>query len=158
MQQNKKHLLITSKTLLKTEKHYSVIIKQFPKIICLLIIIFLLTILFMYYILELFQHHWTYPWRLARLHYPLKIDISRVSKMYLGFRHTAGTVVYTINNYSSSPNGLWVNSPWRPKAKWAIASELEILEILELEMTSGQVHASYSLPEWQAVKLTFFAP
>ena len=30
-----------------------------------------------------------------------------------------------INNYSSSPNGLWVNSPWgqRPKAEWAIDSE-----------------------------------
>ena len=26
------------------------------------------------------------------------------------------------------------------------------------EMTCGLVHASYSLPEWQAVKLTFFAP
>ena len=25
-------------------------------------------------------------------------------------------------------------------------------------MTCGVVHASYSLPEWQAVKLTFFAP
>ena len=25
-------------------------------------------------------------------------------------------------------------------------------------MTFGLVHASYSLPEWQAVKLTFFAP
>ena len=25
-------------------------------------------------------------------------------------------------------------------------------------MTCGQVHASYSLPEWQAVKLTLFAP
>ena len=25
-------------------------------------------------------------------------------------------------------------------------------------MTRGLVHASYSLPEWQAVKLTFFAP
>ena len=27
-----------------------------------------------------------------------------------------------------------------------------------IEMTFGLVHASYSLPEWQAVKLTFFAP
>ena len=27
----------------------------------------------------------------------------------------------------------------------------------ETEMTCGLVHASYSLPEWQAVKLTFFA-
>ena len=27
-----------------------------------------------------------------------------------------------------------------------------------VEMTFGLVHASYSLPEWQAVKLTFFAP
>ena len=26
-----------------------------------------------------------------------------------------------------------------------------------VEMTCGLVHASYSLPEWQAVKLTFFA-
>ena len=25
-------------------------------------------------------------------------------------------------------------------------------------MTCGLVHVSYSLPEWQAVKLTFFAP
>ena len=25
-------------------------------------------------------------------------------------------------------------------------------------MTCGLVHASYSLPEWQAVKLTFFTP
>ena len=27
-----------------------------------------------------------------------------------------------------------------------------------VEMTFGLVHASYSLPEWQAVKLTLFAP
>ena len=27
-----------------------------------------------------------------------------------------------------------------------------------VEMTFGLVHASYSLPEWQAVKLTSFAP
>ena len=27
-----------------------------------------------------------------------------------------------------------------------------------VEMTCGLVHASYSLPELQAVKLTFFAP
>ena len=27
-----------------------------------------------------------------------------------------------------------------------------------VEMTFGLVHASYSLPEWQAVKMTFFAP
>ena len=27
-----------------------------------------------------------------------------------------------------------------------------------IEMTFGLVHASYSLPKWQAVKLTFFAP
>ena len=26
-----------------------------------------------------------------------------------------------------------------------------------VEMTCGLLHASYSLPEWQAVKLTFFA-
>ena len=34
-----------------------------------------------------------------------------------------------------------------------------IKEVLGLvEMTCGLVHTSYSLPEWQAVKLTFFTP
>ena len=33
-----------------------------------------------------------------------------------------------------------------------------VLGLVELEMTCGPVHASYNLPEWQAVKLTFFAP
>ena len=28
----------------------------------------------------------------------------------------------------------------------------------QVEMTFGEAHASYSIPEWQAVKLTFFAP
>ena len=27
-----------------------------------------------------------------------------------------------------------------------------------VEMICGLVHASYTLPEWEAVKLTFFAP
>ena len=27
-----------------------------------------------------------------------------------------------------------------------------------VEMTSGLVYASFSLPEWQAVKMIFFAP
>ena len=27
-----------------------------------------------------------------------------------------------------------------------------------MEMTCGLVNSSYSLPKWQAVKLTFFAP
>ena len=28
----------------------------------------------------------------------------------------------------------------------------------QVEMTFGEAHASNSIPEWQAVKLTFFAP
>ena len=28
----------------------------------------------------------------------------------------------------------------------------------QVEMTFGEAHASYSIPKWQAVKLTFFAP
>ena len=28
----------------------------------------------------------------------------------------------------------------------------------QVELTCGLVHASHSLPQWQAVKLTFFAP
>jgi len=36
------------------------------------------------------------------------------------------------------------------------ANQTRVLGLVE--MTCGLVHASYSLPEWQAVKLTFFAP
>ena len=32
------------------------------------------------------------------------------------------------------------------------------MELGLAEMTCWLVHTSYSLPEWQAVKLTFFAP
>jgi len=40
-----------------------------------------------------------------------------------------------------------------------LLSILPIKGVLGLvEMTCGLVHAIYSLPEWQAVKLTFFAP
>ena len=40
-----------------------------------------------------------------------------------------------------------------------LSSTLIIKKVLGLvEMTCGLVHTSYSLPEWQAVKLTFFAP
>ena len=40
-----------------------------------------------------------------------------------------------------------------------LQSILLIKKVLELvEMTYRLVHASYGLPEWQAVKLTFFAP
>ena len=38
-------------------------------------------------------------------------------------------------------------------------SILLVKKILELaEMTSGLVNASFSLPEWQAVEMMFFAP
>ena len=38
-------------------------------------------------------------------------------------------------------------------------SILLVKKILGLaEMTSGLVNASFSLPEWQAVKMMFFAP
>ena len=38
--------------------------------------------------------------------------------------------------------------------------EIQITEEFRgaVEMTFGLVHASYNLPEWQAVKLTFFTP
>ena len=40
-----------------------------------------------------------------------------------------------------------------------LQSILLIKRVLGLvEMTCGLVHARYSLPKWQAVKLTFFAP
>ena len=43
--------------------------------------------------------------------------------------------------------------------KRTVLSILYIKTFLGLgEMTFGLVHASYRLPEWQAVKLTFFAP
>ena len=47
---------------------------------------------------------------------------------------------------------------------WGIQITEELKSMLnknfnsQVEMTFGQAHASYSIPEWQAVKLTFFAP
>ena len=44
-----------------------------------------------------------------------------------------------INNYSSSPNGLWINSPWgrRPKAEWAIdAKAMRAREIIFLVISN----------------------
>ena len=38
----------------------------------------------------------------------------------------------------------------------SILRDKKLLELVE--MTSGLVNASFSLPEWQAVKLIFFAP
>ena len=45
---------------------------------------------------------------------------SRVLGFVKGFRYPAHQV---INNYSSSPNRLWVNSQWFRRAEWAINSE-----------------------------------
>ena len=40
-----------------------------------------------------------------------------------------------------------------------VKSTLLVKKLLGLdEMTSGLVNASFSLPEWQAVKMIFFAP
>ena len=40
-----------------------------------------------------------------------------------------------------------------------VKSILLVKKLLELvELTSGLVNASFSLPEWQAVKMIFFAP
>ena len=47
---------------------------------------------------------------------------------------------------------------------WGIQITEELKSMLnknsnsQVEMTFGEAHASYSIPEWQAVKLTFFAP
>ena len=48
----------------------------------------------------------------------------------------------------------------RQGAKKVVSDSLRLVDfVIELaEMTCGLVHASYSLPEWQAVKLTFFVP
>ena len=46
-----------------------------------------------------------------------------------------------------------------PSTNGPLPAELKFRENTGLvEMTCGLVHASYSLSEWQAVKLTFFAP
>ena len=47
---------------------------------------------------------------------------------------------------------------------WGIQITEELKSMLnknfnsQVEMTFGEAHASYSIPEWQAVKLTFFVP
>ena len=46
----------------------------------------------------------------------------------------------------------WVSDYW----KIIHSTHRKILGLVE--MTFGLVNASFSLPEWQAVKMTFFAP
>ena len=48
---------------------------------------------------------------------------------------------------------------WEIQITQGLSSIMLIKKGLGLaEITCGLVHASYSLPEWQAVKLTFFTP
>ena len=63
-----------------------------------------------------------------------------------------------VNSVLTCPMGKWCflrNSNNRRTMK----SILLVKKFLGLvEMTSGLVNASFSLPEWQAVKMIFFAP
>ena len=61
-----------------------------------------------------------------------------------------------VNSVFNLPDGQ-VNFLGGNYRKTIINSAHQIFEGL-VEMTFGLVHASYSLPEWHAVKLTFFAP
>ena len=61
-----------------------------------------------------------------------------------------GLVIFVLNLSDGQVLFFWGNSNYR---------RIVINRVFGLvEMTYGLVHASYSLPEWQAVKLTFFAP
>ena len=52
-----------------------------------------------------------------------------------------------------------VNSVFHSNNRRAVKSILLVKKFWGLvQMTSGQVNASFSLPEWQAVKMIFFAP
>ena len=65
-----------------------------------------------------------------------------------------GLVNFVINLPHGQVNFLGGNSNYR---RTVINPAHQIFGGL-VEMTFGLVHASYSLPKWQAVKMTFFAP
>ena len=66
-----------------------------------------------------------------------------------------GLVIFVLN----LPDGQVLVFFWKFKLQKDCNQSCQSKRILGLvEMTCGLVHASYSLPEWQAVKLTFFAP
>ena len=57
------------------------------------------------------------------------------------------------------PNGqVEVLEEFKLQKNCAINSAHQNVFVAIVEMTFGLVHASSSLPEWQALKMTFFAP
>ena len=83
--------------------------------------------------------------------------IQRAKKVVSGSPGLVDLAVGLVNSVINLPDGqvnfLGGNSNYR---RTVINPAHQIFGGL-VEMTFGLVHASYSLPEWQAVKLTFFA-
>ena len=83
--------------------------------------------------------------------------IQRAKKVVSGSPGQVDLAVGLVNSVINLPDGqvnfLGGNSNYR---RTVINPAHQIFGGL-VEMTFGLVHASYSLPEWQAVKLTFFA-
>ena len=76
--------------------------------------------------------------------------------------NTPGVVDFAIrllNSVLNLPDGQVMFFLRNSNKRRTVKSILLIKKLLELvEMTSRLVNASFSLPEWQAVKMIFFAP
>ena len=83
--------------------------------------------------------------------------VQRAKKVVSGSPGLVDLAVGLVNSVINLPDGqvnfLGRNSNYR---RTVINPAHQIFGVL-VEMTFGLVHASYSLAEWQAVKLTFFA-
>ena len=83
--------------------------------------------------------------------------VQHAKKVVSGSPGRVDLAVGLVNSVINLPNGqvnfLGRNSNYR---RTVINPAHQIFGVL-VEMTFGLVHASYSLAEWQAVKLTFFA-
>ena len=88
------------------------------------------------------------------------MHVQRAKKVVSDSLGQVDFVIGLVNNilFLTCPMGKWCflrNTNNRRTVK----SILLVKKVLGLvEMTSGLVNASFSLPEWQAVKMIFFAP
>ena len=66
--------------------------------------------------------------------------------------------VGVVNSVLNLPNGQLNFFGGNSNSRITVINPAHQIFLRLVEMTLGKVHASYSLPEWQAVKLTSFAP
>ena len=88
----------------------------------------------------------------------LDFNLHRAKKVVSDSPGLVDIAIGLVNSVLNLPN-VQVKFFWNSNYRRTVKSSLLIKTLLGLvEMMFGLVNVSFSLPEWQAVKMTFFAP